>query len=192
MSVVILAVELDLAEILRLGFAHPMVGGWLDTGTYGRVVDVTGGIAGLRELVGPDCERALRASGVDPLRLRSPRDFRTRTCPPLLIADWPPNQDGGEPDDGLWHEVVGAGDTLALVIADAATALAPLWILAGTPLPVMGLVEPCRRADLWNTWGALAGGAKGSARFLLEEPDVPGDRLVEQALTVRLRELYGE
>jgi hypothetical protein len=56
----------------------------------------------------------------------------------------------------------------------------------------MGLVEPCRRADLWNTWGALAGGAKGSARFLLEEPDVPGDRLVEQALTVRLRELYGE
>jgi hypothetical protein len=192
MSVVVLAVELELAEILRSGLAHPYVGGLLDAGSYGRVIDVSWGSAGLTELVGPECDRALRASGVDPIRVRSLGGPDTRTRPALVIAEWPLHQGGAVPDDGMWHEVVGAGDTLALVVADTANALAPLWILTGDTLPVMGPVEPCRRADLWNTWCALAGGVRGSARFLLEEPDAPGDPLVEQALTARLRELYGE
>ena len=192
MNVVVFAVEHELGDVLRSGPSHPLVGAFLDAGSYGRVRDVTPGSAGLDELLGLEFESAAHGSGAVLLRVRSPHVSPGRAPPRLVCVDTPLDIDPVTADSGMWHDVVAAGDTLALVIADTANTHAPLWILMGRGLPVMGAVEPCVRADLWNSWCTLAGGAKGTARFLLEEPDAPSDVCGEQALIGRLRELYGE
>ena len=192
MNVVAFAVQHEIEDVLRSGFSHAIFGAFLDAGSYGRIRDVAPGRLGLEHLFGLDFDAAARASGVDLERARSPLALHDRARPRLVLVEAPQETNPAGIDEDAWHAILAAGDTLALVVADLSNVQAPLWILMGHGLPVMGLVEPCSREDLWNTWLTIAGGVSGAARFLLEELQETHDPLGEQALGRRLRELYGE
>jgi hypothetical protein len=153
----------DLEELKRQGAAHPVLGKLLNGGSSCEVAE------GVEEILA-----AARAEAAE-------------TGLPLTLA----GDLGGEDAAGL--ERLGGSGALCLIVADGAGRSRPLAVLYGRSLPALGSIPACTVRDLRNTWVSLAGGApKGGGRHLLHEQPEAWDPDLEQQLTQRLRQLYGE
>jgi hypothetical protein len=154
----------EIAEVMRQGGSHPLLGGLLEQGTYCRVV---GAGLGAGEMCG-----LFAAAGEEAARRRLP----------IAVCAEPPAAD---------LERARQQGALCLVVVDGAAG-PPLAILCGRGLPILGAVQPCTLADLEHTWISLAGGVPQGGRHLLHEQPEAWDLQLERKLTERLRELYGE
>ncbi len=182
MKLVVYPVLDDVRDVLRRGTLHPQLGAFVDIGSYGCVNAVTAGPPGMDELLGDEFARACAAQS-------QPNGISG--CP-ISIHPAAETVDAIRSSENEWHSLLTGGNVVALLILDLPGSHAPLWVLAGNHLPVMGLMEPCTREDLWNTWLTLAGATVLNGRFLLEEPEITDDSVHEQALVARMRELYGD
>ena len=153
----------DLEELKRQGAAHPVLGKLLNGGS--------------------SCEVHGAAAEV----LDAARAVAAETGLPVTAA----GDLGGEGAAGL--ERRGGGAALCLIVSDGAGRSGPLAVLYGRSLPALGTIPACTLEDLRSTWISLAGGTpQGGGRHLLHEQPEAWDADLEQQLTQRLRQLYGE
>lgn len=153
----------DLEELKRQGAAHPVLGKLLNGGS--------------------SCE----VDGVAAEILDAARAAAAETGLPLSVA----GDLGGEDAAGL--ERLAGSAALCVIVSGGAEKSRPLAVLYGRSLPALGTIPACTVGDLQSTWISLAGGTpKGGGRHLLHEQPEAWDPDLEQQLTQRLRQLYGE
>jgi hypothetical protein len=161
----------DLAELEHQGGAPPLTQSLLAGGTHVEVHGAAPGAAGVEQILA--AVRAAAAAAQVPLaELASPG-----TAAAVDTAE---------------IERIGARGALCLVAGDGSGRRPPLALLYGRGVPALGRIPPCTPADLAATCVILAGGRSTGGRRLLEEQAEPWDPRLEQELTRRLRQLYGE
>jgi hypothetical protein len=159
----------DLEELKRQGAAHPVLGRILNGGSWCEVNGIPATAEGVEGIV-----EAVRAAAAE-------------TGLPLSLAD-----DLGR-EDAAGLERLGGSAALCVIVSDGAGRSRPLAVLYGRSLPALGAIPACTVQDLQSTWISLAGGTpKGGGRHLLHEQPEVWDPDLEQQLTQRLRQLYGE
>jgi hypothetical protein len=160
----------QLTDIARLGPAHPVFGGLFDQGTVaalcGLGTDVPAAITRVCRQVDPDGTR-------------------------LHVAEIP--HDLGESDGvrALLESKAAAAAVCVVLAGDAQDGPHPLVVVSGTIVPAMGVVPDCDLARLRATLAHLAGRPEPDSESLFTEPAVP-DSLMEEQLSERLKQLYGE
>lgn len=178
----------DLEDVYRQGARHPQLGLFLDGGSHCPILGVPAGEKGLTTVV----EAALSARtehsshGKGSLPNREGESTDTLTVASGIVD----LRTGlGEPSN---MEFPGDGEALCLIVADGTHRLAPLLIFYGSTLPTLGSIPPCNLEDLQTTWARLTSGKIVQGRFLLEQSPPQWDAGLDEKLTERLRELYGE
>lgn len=182
MKTIVCAVSADhIDKIAANDAAHPELGVWLDTGSYGRLIDPCDDRA-----LGIGLDRAAAAAGhylvrVDHIESCMPDDGLIVVRNTINLREYNPVDE--------WTAQVASGAAISLVVFEQHAR--PLWLIAADRLPCMGPVEPSGLDDLLSTLIKLSGGTPARGRFLLAEPAGANDE-VAHALVDRLRQLYGE
>lgn len=168
----------DLAELERQGGAPPLTRALLAGGTHVEIHGAAPGAPGVEQILA--AVRAAAATAQVPLaELASPGTATSGA-----------GSGGGAGTTEI--ERIGARGALCLVAGDGSGRRPPLALLYGRGVPALGRVPPCTSAELAATCVTLAGGRHTGGRHLLEEQAEPWDPRLEQELTRRLRQLYGE
>ena len=172
----------DLEELKHQGMSHPTLGFLLKGGSYCDVEDIAATAEGMTQII--HAARAAAAEAALPF---------TEVAAPALL---PPGGNGlillGADPAPADLARVAEHAVLCLLVTDGAARLRPLAVLYGRNLPALGPIPPCTLRDLESTWISLAGGTPKDGRFLLHEQAESWDPQIEQQLTRRLRQLYGE
>jgi hypothetical protein len=158
----------DVADVLRHGAAHPVLGGLIDLGTSVRLTPASAGVGGtgtLREAVTDACtELAPKLTVVElsgPLTAETRNELETRAAEhPVVVLMF-------LPDDAV------------LVVA------------AGPDLPAMGVLPDGDLAALRASLLTVLGEPADTDGFFTE-PHFSFDDARERNLDDRLRQLYGE
>ena len=169
------------------GSSHPFVAGLLDDGSHCNVNAVPAGARGLEQLFDAALEAASQA-GVPARKIDSLA--APETSEPNGIRVFGKVLDLEEAANVVAPPT--GPEALCVLLGDGAERVAPVAILLGRTLPSMGPMPPCLQEDLQATWVRLAGGTPSAGRYLLEETSSAWDPDVEQQLTERLRQLYGD
>ncbi len=183
MEVIVLGLIVpDLESAYQQDTRHRGLRRLLDAGSHCTVNGVAAGLAGVEEILAAAAQmpsspihEAREVSGQDGLRILGE----------VLEL--------GEAEEALtqWDEL-GGRVALCVAVGDQAGRRAPVAIIDAESLPSMGPMPPCELRDLQATWVRLAGGTPAAGRYLLEETAASWDPELEQQLTERLRQLYGD
>lgn len=167
-----LIVTPDVSEVLRLGPAHPVLGGLWEIGTIATLPDVT---AEAVSSLATEAVSSLATEAGGRVRIvghQGPLTASLRDCTELHAAAEP---------------------VIVVLFPDPDRAVADvdsLLIVAGPDLPILGQVETGSLDALRDTiLLALGQGGRGD---LFAEPDPGVDVSEEVHLSARLRQLYGE
>ncbi len=187
MEVIILGLTVPgLGEVCQQGARHHLLGRFFDGGSHCTVHGVAVGARGVEEILTAAGTTKVPSNPIDgfPIRDVSGRDG-LRTVVEVHDLD--------EAKDTLaqWDQF-GDQAALCLVLGDRDGQRVPTVILYARCLPSMGPMPPCELQDLEATWVHLAGGTPDAGRYLLEEAAASWDPELEQQLTERLRQLYGD
>ena len=180
----------DLREVCRQGFSHPIIGEFLDGGSYATLEGIESGPEGLAEIIGRRLEEGAAAAGVECGYAES--GHGTAHAAAIQVEREATNLDGAHAEIGRWQRHLSGGGALSIVIADLSRRQPPLFCLYAHSLPCMGAMPPCAVADVHATWLRLAGGSTPAGRYLLEEQPSSFDSSDEERLIERLRQLYGD
>jgi hypothetical protein len=186
MEVVIASLTVpDLEEVTRRGAPHSVLGPFLNGGSFCTVDGIAATPEGVAELLTAARTAASEAGlplteGAAPASVPATRDGIT------LLGDCSSDQDGAN-----LGRIAGSA-VLCLLVVDGATRSKPMAVLFGRGLPALGAIPSCTVRDLESTWISLAGGTTKGGRYLLHEQPEVWDPQIEQQLTLRLRQLYGE
>jgi hypothetical protein len=183
MEVVIIGLTVpDPDEVQRQGPAYPTLGPFLNGGTYCTIDDVAATAGGP-----PAILRAARAAALEAAvpfaETADPASLPSGGNRLVLLVSSPAPAD---------LQRIGERAALCLLVAGGQTPSKPIVVLYGRHLPALGPVPACTVRDLASTCISLAGGAPQGGRHLLHEQAEPWDPQIEQQLTRRLRQLYGE
>lgn len=185
MSLVIFPVMIpDLMEFRHTGLDHPIYGPLFELGAYAPVVGSPSGVRPLEAIAGAAfiatarrCGTLLDGNGVD---------FCKMQADAVSLAS--PSQATSAP---VIHDLIARGVDVSFVFSEDGGGVAPLWAIVGQGLPSLGPLPACSIADVWATWLARVGVKLEDGRDLLSvHAGVPGET-DDEALTHRLRQLYG-
>lgn len=190
MQVTVFCVAGDVAEVRRQGLLHPMLGAFLDGGSYAHIDGMLPSLDELSQIVGQTLKETAEAAGVTVYHAMSHQ--RITVANSIQVVGKAKPLKCGTDAPNVWYQILANGSALSWVIIDRSGHLPPLWVLFAHSLPCMGPIAPVAVEDVWATWIELAGGTPVSGRFLLEEPTSPFGSATEVRLIERLRQLYGE
>lgn len=169
-TTVYLAVTDQIADVVRDGADHSVLGALFDLGT---VAALTGYEQDPAAQITRLCRQADPEGGT--LRLTTLSDDRLRAGTDLRAE--------------LEKGIADAAVCVILVPPDAAQP--PLALVSGVVLPAMGVTADCPPERLLATFRHLAGSPEWQTETLFTETVVPAS-IMEEQLSERLRQLYGE
>lgn len=137
----------DLHEIHCQGVRHPLLGRFLDAGSYALVADLLPGPAGLTQIVESLSSRATAMSvpfrGI-PASLERVHMSAVGIC---VVQECIRLESAGEIAEHWQRELASAG-ALSLLVADGAERELSLWVLCAYGLPCMGPMAPVAVGDV--------------------------------------------
>jgi hypothetical protein len=185
LSLVIFPVMIpDLMEFRHTGLDHPIYGPLFELGAYAPVVGSPPGAPPLEAIAGAAfiaaarrCGALLDGNGVDFCNMR-----------PKTVSVASPSQ---ATSASIIHDLIARGVDVSFVFSEDNSGVAALWAIVGQGLPSLGPLPACSIADVWATWLARVGVKLEDGRDLLSAHAGVASETDDQALTHRLRQLYG-
>jgi len=181
----------DLDGVYRSGPTHPLLGRYLDGGSYAAVGDIPTGLSGAIQ-IRDALLRYAKSIGLTVVHIQGPPVPLSSSVEPLQMTDEIFRLDEVRGVFEEWCERIAREGVVAFVVADGQDRRAPLCVLYGRNLPAMGFIAQAGLKDVLATWFGLVGQAPPDGQSLLEEPASPFDAKHEWSLMERLRQLYGE